>query len=98
MLWNLQIKTEKNKNSIPLLFILSFQRSINNSKNYLQYAYLDESGNIVDSAIKEKVDEWFYQNNWRILQISLCYNLRCNAAQVQSALIQNQNHVPKEVL
>ena len=49
-------------NSLDDLHIGKVSYGISNSKTYLQYAYLDEDGNVVDSVIKEKVDEWFSQN------------------------------------
>lgn len=52
----------KCNNSLDELHIGKVSYGINNSKNYLQYAYLDEFGNITSSTIKEKVDEWFSQN------------------------------------
>lgn len=52
----------KCNNNLDDLHIGKVSYGESNNKTYLQYAYLDESNNIIDSTIKSKVDEWFSKN------------------------------------
>lgn len=52
-------KYNKCESSLDDLHIGKVSYGENNNKTYLQYAFYDDEGNIVDSTIKTKVDEWF---------------------------------------